>query len=151
MKLLATKEKVAIKWFAVLHDGSQVRNNKGFIHNAWDVTCSCGWKTSTGGALRSHIEEEVWNHKFHEHNYRTFDSIKASESVEIKDLDEIVFTRNGIIVGKVQIMITDRPSDTEFVGHSVNYGHAIQGTSLFHLDTDNKFWSGESIQIKTGA
>lgn len=69
MKLLATKEKVKIKWFAVLHDGSQVRNNKGFIHYAWDVTCSCGWKTNTGGALRSYIQDEVWYHKKIDHDY----------------------------------------------------------------------------------
>jgi len=70
MKLLATKEKVTIKWFAVLHDGTQVRNNKGLIHNAWDVTCSCGWKTRTGGAIRSCMEEEVFYHKMIEHDYK---------------------------------------------------------------------------------
>jgi len=80
------------------------------------------------------------------------ESINSIKSVEIKDLEEIVFTRNGIIVGKVQIMTTkDGKANVEFVGHSVNYGYAIQDTSLFHLDTNNKFWSGESIQIKAGA
>ena len=79
------------------------------------------------------------------------ESINATKSVEIKDLEEIVFTRNGIIVGKVKIMTTkDGHADVEFVGHSVNYSHAIQDTSRFHLDTNNRFWSGESINIKVG-
>lgn len=69
MKLVPTTEKVTIKWFAVLHDGSKMRNNKGFIHYAWDVTCLCGWESRTGGAIRSCIEEEVFYHKMIEHNY----------------------------------------------------------------------------------
>jgi len=69
MKLEATTEKVSIKWFAVLSDGSKMRNTKGFIHNAWDVECSCGWKTSTGGAIKACIEREVFNHKYDRHNY----------------------------------------------------------------------------------
>jgi hypothetical protein len=70
MKLEATTEKVSIKWFAVLSDGSKMRNTKGFIHNAWDVECSCGWKTSTGGAIKAYITNEVFNHKWHDHNYQ---------------------------------------------------------------------------------
>lgn len=30
----------------------------------YDVTCTCGWQTTTGGAVRSYIEQEVWSHKF---------------------------------------------------------------------------------------
>ena len=69
MKLKATTEKVSIKWFAVLHDGSHMRNNQGFIHNAWEVECSCGWKTATGGAIKSYLMQEVKSHKIREHNY----------------------------------------------------------------------------------
>lgn len=72
MKLVPTTEKVTIQWFAVLHDGSKVRNNKGFIHNAWDVTCSCGWESSTGGATYGYITYEVSFHKYRDHGYRTF-------------------------------------------------------------------------------
>ena len=70
MKLVPTTEKVKIQWFWVAGDGTKIRNNKGFVHNAWDVTCSCGWKTRTGGAIRSCIEEEVWYHKTIEHDYK---------------------------------------------------------------------------------
>ena len=29
----------------------------------YDVECSCGWKSETGGAIRSYIQREVWAHK----------------------------------------------------------------------------------------
>ena len=70
MKLQATNEKATIKWFAVFSDGSKMRNNKGFIHNAWDVECSCGWSTKSGGAIKAWIEQEVFNHKYLDHNYQ---------------------------------------------------------------------------------
>jgi predicted small metal-binding protein len=69
MKLNATDTKVTIKWFAVLSDGSKMRNNKGFVHNAWDVTCSCGWETRTGGAIKASVMRDVISHKIMEHNY----------------------------------------------------------------------------------
>lgn len=69
MKLHPTTEKVQIKWFAVLSPGVKVRNNAGFIHNAWDVECSCGWATKTGGAITSWMQDEVKSHKIQEHNY----------------------------------------------------------------------------------
>jgi hypothetical protein len=69
MKLVPSKEKVAIKWFAVLHDGSKMRNNKGFSHYAWDVTCSCGWESKTGGAIKACVQKEVEAHKYTEHDY----------------------------------------------------------------------------------
>lgn len=31
----------------------------------WDVECSCGWKTNTGGATRSYIQDQVYFHKFY--------------------------------------------------------------------------------------
>ena len=76
MKLIATDTKVQIKWFAVLHDGSKMRNSQGFVHNAWDVECSCGWKTSTGGAIKASVLRDVLAHKRFEHNYK-WDYTKA--------------------------------------------------------------------------
>lgn len=37
---------------------------RGRWPNGYDVECSCGWKSSTGGAVRSYIEREVWSHKW---------------------------------------------------------------------------------------
>ena len=67
MKLLATDQKVIIQWFAVMHDGSKIRNNKGFIHNAWEAKCSCGWESKTGGAIKSAVVVDVDAHKYAEH------------------------------------------------------------------------------------
>jgi hypothetical protein len=69
MKLVPTNEKITIKWFAVLSDGSKMRNNKGFIHNAWDVECSCGWESRTGGAIKAAVVKDVDKHKLFVHNY----------------------------------------------------------------------------------
>lgn len=69
MKLVPTTDKVTIQWFAVMHDGSTIRNNKGFIHNAWDVKCSCGWESRTGGAIKACVQREVEAHKWDAHNY----------------------------------------------------------------------------------
>ena len=69
MKLVATDQKVQIKWFAVFQDGSKMRNLQGFVHNAWDVTCSCGWETKTGGAIKASVLRDVEMHKIMEHNY----------------------------------------------------------------------------------
>jgi len=70
MKLVATEEKVTIQWFAVLSDGSKMRNTKGFSHYAWEVKCSCGWETKTGGAIKACIAKEVWEHKYFHHDYK---------------------------------------------------------------------------------
>jgi hypothetical protein len=69
MKLVATDTKVTIKWFWVAQDGTKYRNNKGFIHNAWEATCSCGWETKSGGAIKASIQRDVEDHKFFVHNY----------------------------------------------------------------------------------
>ena len=69
MKLIPTTEKVQIQWFAILHDGSKMRNNKGFQHNAWDVKCSCGCESRTGGAIKACVVREVEAHKYTAHDY----------------------------------------------------------------------------------
>jgi hypothetical protein len=71
MNLVPTNEKVQIKWFAIFADGSKMRNNQGFVHNAWDVECSCGWRTLTGGAVKSWILDRVYLHKIQDHGYTT--------------------------------------------------------------------------------
>ena len=81
MKLVPTKEKVSIKWFAVLHDGTKMRNNKGFIHYSWDVTCSCGWESKTGGAIKACVQKEVEAHKYVDHDY----TYKLSDEELIKE------------------------------------------------------------------
>ena len=69
MKLVPTTEKVKIQWFWVASDGTKIRNNKGFVHYAWDVKCSCGWESRTGGAIKAWVQKEVEAHKWDVHNY----------------------------------------------------------------------------------
>lgn len=50
-------------WY--VYAGAEKIRHTASMRGAWgyDVTCSCGWETRTGGAVRSYIEAEVWLHK----------------------------------------------------------------------------------------
>ncbi len=76
MKIYPTTEKVTIKWF--VYAGEEKIAHNATMRGAWgyDAECSCGWKTTTGGAIKSSVIEEVQSHKFSEHNY-TYISAKA--------------------------------------------------------------------------
>jgi hypothetical protein len=45
--------------------GSEKIRRTARMRGTWgyDVTCSCGWETRTGGAVKRHISDEVWFHK----------------------------------------------------------------------------------------
>jgi hypothetical protein len=30
----------------------------------WDVRCSCGWETHTGGAVPRYIRDLIWSHRW---------------------------------------------------------------------------------------
>ena len=32
----------------------------------YDVECSCGWKSKTGGATRRSVEDMLWDHRYSE-------------------------------------------------------------------------------------
>ena len=34
--------------------------------SGYDVTCSCGWQSATGGATRRSVTEALWNHRLDE-------------------------------------------------------------------------------------
>lgn len=58
-----TKQAHRIKWF-VYSDNKKIRHEKSMRGNwGWDVECSCGWATITGGATLSYIRDIVWYHK----------------------------------------------------------------------------------------
>lgn len=70
MKLIASTEKAAIKWFYYVN-GQKYRMTKGMLDiKAWDVECSCGWKSSTGGGVKSWLDELVFEHKYVDHDYK---------------------------------------------------------------------------------
>lgn len=45
--------------------GEKIRPEKGRTYTGcgWDVECSCGWKSRTGGATRGSVEDELWDHR----------------------------------------------------------------------------------------
>jgi hypothetical protein len=52
-----------ISWYVYV-GGERVRR-AATMRGTWgyDVTCSCGWETKTGGATKSYVAGEVWLHK----------------------------------------------------------------------------------------
>jgi hypothetical protein len=61
-----------IRWFGILPgteplDERKVPRNRHMNGRdwGWDVECSCGWKTTTGGAIQQRIKEEIeWHRRF---------------------------------------------------------------------------------------
>ena len=69
MKIVATDQKVQIKWFVYAGEEMIAHNSTMRGTWGWDAICSCGWATKTGGAVRSSVLAEVQNHKRFDHNY----------------------------------------------------------------------------------
>lgn len=67
MKLIASENKAKITWVYIHHSLSNGGNVIGY-----DAKCACGWETKTGGAIKSCITQEIWNHKYIDHDYRLF-------------------------------------------------------------------------------
>jgi hypothetical protein len=59
-----TTIKHRIRWY--VWAGNERIPRQSTMRGQWgyDVECSCGWTTNTGGAVRSYIEQEIWHHKF---------------------------------------------------------------------------------------
>jgi len=68
MQLVPTTEKIQIKWF-VINGTEKSRYSGGIGFRAWEATCSCGWETKTGGAIRASVLRDVDAHKIFAHNY----------------------------------------------------------------------------------
>lgn len=58
-----TNETHRIKWW-VYAGGERIRHTST-MRGTWgyDATCSCGWDTRTGGAVRRYVQDEVDTHK----------------------------------------------------------------------------------------
>lgn len=52
-----------ITWW--VYAGSEKIRRTAKMRGTWgyDVTCSCGWETRTGGAVKRYIADEVYFHK----------------------------------------------------------------------------------------
>lgn len=77
MKLVATTEKVQIKWF-VYSMGYKLPRTAS-MRGAWDgydAACSCGWESKTGAGVKSWVLELVEKHKRFDHNYEWVSTVK---------------------------------------------------------------------------
>jgi hypothetical protein len=69
MQQVATNEKISVQWFVYAGE-EKIRFNSS-MRGTWgfDVVCSCGWESSTGGAIRSCVKDLLQAHKRNSHNY----------------------------------------------------------------------------------
>lgn len=66
--LYMNKTQHSIRWFVYVPDAngrSAMIPHSSTMRGSWayDVKCSCGWSTNTGGATRSYLTDEVRWHK----------------------------------------------------------------------------------------
>lgn len=56
-----------ISWW--VYAGPERIRHTNHMRGQWgyDATCSCGWDSHTGGAVRSAVALAVWEHKFLDH------------------------------------------------------------------------------------
>jgi hypothetical protein len=54
-----------ISWFVYLEDGVRTRYSSAMTGElpAWDLTCSCGWDSRTGGATKGSVRKLMAQHK----------------------------------------------------------------------------------------
>lgn len=55
-----------ITWW-VYAGGERIRRTAN-MRGTWgyDATCTCGWDSRTGGAVKSYVADQVWLHKWSE-------------------------------------------------------------------------------------
>ena len=58
-----TETKHRIRWY--VYAGDEMIPHTASMRGTWgyDVKCSCGWESRTGGATRTSVERDVWFHK----------------------------------------------------------------------------------------
>lgn len=65
--MTAAKTEHRIRWFVYVGEGADRVKipRQSTMRGLWayDVECSCGWKTNTGGGTRTYVAREVWYHK----------------------------------------------------------------------------------------
>jgi hypothetical protein len=69
MRLVPTNDKITIKWFVYANE-QKIRYTGGSGFIAWEASCSCGWETKTGGAIRASVLRSVHDHKRFDHGYK---------------------------------------------------------------------------------
>lgn len=61
-----------MRWY--VYSGGERLPRTGAVRGHWpggyDVVCSCGWESRTGGGTRSYIRGRVWEHKMRSQRHR---------------------------------------------------------------------------------
>jgi hypothetical protein len=60
---MTTTSEHRIRWY--VYAGGERIPHTASMRGQWgyDVVCSCGWETRTGGAVRRYVADQVWLHK----------------------------------------------------------------------------------------
>lgn len=63
----ANVDRPRFRWFAV-YDGQRYRRQASMRGTwGWDVVCTCGWDSRTGGATRTSVLRDIDDHLLHDH------------------------------------------------------------------------------------
>jgi hypothetical protein len=71
MKLVPTDQRIFISWFVYV-DGKKMlkKENVKYPGCKYDVACSCGWESATGGSNKDVLYGHINHHKLSVHNYQ---------------------------------------------------------------------------------
>jgi hypothetical protein len=53
-----------IRWYVYAGGEKHLHQKTMRGYRAWDAECSCGWRSGTGGGLKSAVQEDVQIHKW---------------------------------------------------------------------------------------
>ena len=90
MKLRPTTETVAIRWFVYAGGEKFPMESSMRSYVGYDFECSCGFKSSTGGAIKACIKREIEDHKFYTHDYEYVSSERRKPLLTVDDFGNLV-------------------------------------------------------------
>ena len=90
MKLRPTTETVAIRWFVYAGGEKFPMESSMRSYVGYDFECSCGFKSSTGGAIKACIKREIEDHKFYAHDYEYVSSERRKPLLTVDDFGNLV-------------------------------------------------------------
>ena len=93
MTSLITPETMAAHratWF--VWAGGQKMRREATMRGTWgyDVTCSCGWESRTGGATRRSVEDMLWDHRYDAQSDTRLHAEARADGVDPEDLPAYV-------------------------------------------------------------
>lgn len=77
-------DKPQITWYGYFGSDERVRLGRYMRPLGYDATCSCGWDSRTGGAIRASIQRDIRFHKW-EHEIEQELAAKGLDTQEKRD------------------------------------------------------------------